>query len=382
MTIAVIDPFTGLSGDMLLGALLDAGAPLDTVRDAIQSIGLPDASLAASQDVDHGLAGTRARVTVADGSGERRAGELIEIAGRCGQPVVAALAVEALTLLAEVEGALHGVPAENVHLHELGGHDTIVDIVGVCAAVVALEVDEVYCGRLPLGRGSVHTAHGVLPLPAPATARLLAGASVEICDLTTETVTPTAAVLLRVLRARYDRPPAFELATTGYGLGTRSLADRPNVAAVHLGQALGRADLLYVLQTNLDDVTGELLGHAIQRVLDEAALDVWVTPATMKKGRPGHVLHVLADQANLPRLTEVVLRETGTLGVRWHPVERTALARDVVTVTVGGQRIRVKRGPFGEKPEFEDVVTAAAQLDRPWRDVAEDARRLVARGVQ
>ncbi|HET6707048.1 nickel pincer cofactor biosynthesis protein LarC [Amycolatopsis sp.] len=371
MTICVISPFTGLAGDMLLAALVDASAPLERIRSAVAASGLADWDLRVESLLTHGLMAARARVAVTDEATSRSAAELIAMAGRVEPAPVAEWAVTALRAIAEVEGRLHGEAPERVHLHELGGHDTLVDVIGVCAALDALEVSTVYCGALPLGTGTVRTAHGLLPCPAPATAALLRGVRTVGSDLVGETVTPTAAALLKAVEARFEPPPEFSLRATGYGAGTRTLPDRPNITVVHLGEtaAAGHRTLV-VLETNLDDVTGEVLGHVVGELLAAGALDAWISPVTMKKGRPAHVLHVLAAPEHAARLGDLVLAETGSLGLREYPVRRTALARETETVDVLGVPVRRKRGPHGAKPEHDDVVAAARELGLPARVVA------------
>jgi hypothetical protein len=380
-----INPFTGLAGDMLLAALLDAGAPLDDVRAAVAATGLDGWELSAERVTTHGLSALRARTRVLDQASERQAAELIAMASAATPPPVAELATRALAAIAAAEGLLHDADPGSVHLHELGGHDTLVEIVGVAAALHALGVEEVYCAPLPLGTGHVRSAHGILPSPAPATLALLAGATVTGSALPGETVTPTAAALLGAAGARYDQPPAMTVTRTGYGAGTRELPDRPNIAVVTLGAPaapgpggpLPPAEALDQLDTNLDDVTGETLGYVIGRALAAGALDAWVSPATMKKGRPAHVLHVLCRPADTAALTGLVFAETGTLGVRRARIERTALPRDGAVVDVDGIAVRVKRGPHGAKPEHDDLAAVAAALGLPLREAAARAARAI-----
>ncbi|HEY8302606.1 MAG TPA: nickel pincer cofactor biosynthesis protein LarC [Jatrophihabitans sp.] len=387
--IAVLDPFTGLAGDMFLAALVDAGAPLEAVRASIRATGLTGWTLDVDTVVDHGLRAAHLQVAVTDTASERPAAELIELAGRASPAPVAEAAVGVLTTLAETEAALHGTDVATVHLHELGGHDTLIDIVGVCAALHHLDVSEIFVAApLPMGRGTVRTRHGMLPLPAPATAALLSGALTVGSELPGETVTPTAAALLAGLGARWDPAPAMRMLSTGYGAGTRRLADRPNVVAVRLGPPVGAdgvdadelvAESVVELATTVDDVSGEVLGHVLQRTLDAGALDAWIVPAAMKKSRPGHVLHVLARPADHARLRLLVLAETGSLGIRSYPVTRHAAKRDVITVDVAGHAVRVKIGPYGVKPEHDDVVRAADALGVPIRDVVHRAIKEVPR---
>lgn len=370
-----ITPFTGLAGDMLLGALLDAGAPLDSVRGAITATGLSGWDLTCERTTSHGLSATRVHVHVRDQVTERRAADLITLASRTRPGPVADLAVRALTAIAETEARLHAADPLTVHLHELGGHDTLIDIVGTAAALHALGVTAVYSSPLPLGTGQVRGGHGVLPCPAPATLGLLEGAAVTGTDLPGETVTPTAAALLRAAATRYDAPPAMTLGATGYGAGSRQLPDRPNVARVTLGlpesAVVTGTETVQVLETNLDDVTGETLGYVITRALAAGALDAWITPAVMKKGRPAHVLHVLARPADTRALQDLIATETGTLGIRLAAVTRTALPRHTTTLDLDGVPIRIKHGPHRAKPEHDDLAAAADRLGMPLRAVAE-----------
>jgi len=386
-----INPFTGLAGDMLLGALLDAGAPLDAVRAAVAATGLTGWELASERITTHGLSATRVRVDVHDTATERPAAELIALAAAAAPRPVADFAVRALTAIAAAEAALHNADPDTVHLHELGGHDALIDIVGTAAALHALGVTSVHSAPLPLGSGHVRSRHGLLPSPAPATLSLLQGAMITGTGLPGETVTPTAAALLRAAGTRYGPPPVMTLARTGYGAGTRQLPDRPNIAVVALGtpppataatatpapEADSRtgSETVDVLATNLDDVTGETLGYVIGRALAAGALDAWVTPAVMKKGRPGHVLHVLAYPRDTPALRELVFAETGTLGIRRSTVRRTALDRHSTTIDLDGVPVRVKHGPYGAKPEHDDLAVAADRAGLPLRAVAERAAR-------
>ena len=372
-----INPFTGLAGDMLLGGLLDAGASLEAVRQAITGTGLTGWELTCARISSHGLSATRVQVRVQDLATERRAAELITLASRTGPRPVADLAVRALTAIAETEAELHAASPLDVHLHELGGHDTLIDIVGTAAALHALGVTAVHSSPLPLGTAQVRTEHGILPCPAPATLRLLRGAAVTGTVLPGETVTPTAAALLTAAGTRYDPPPAMILASTGYGAGTRELPDRPNVASVTVGTAVSAAggEMVEMLETNLDDVTGETLGYVIARTLAEGALDAWVSPATMKKGRPAHVLHVLTRPEDTQALRQLIFAETGTLGIRQAALNRSPLPRHMTTIDLDGVPIRVKHGPHGAKPEHDDLAAAAARLGVPLRAVAERAAR-------
>lgn len=369
-----LNPAAGISGDMFLGALLDLGAPLDGVRAAVAATGLTEWSLHAEPVTRGSVSATRAVVTVLDAVTARRAGRLRELVAGAGP--AAPLAGRAVAAIAEVEAGLHGVAVDAVHLHEIGGHDTVVDTVGVAAALHLLGVDTVHCGPLAMGSGTVHTRHGELPLPAPATAALLARAAAPVVpvDIAGETVTPTGVALLLAAATRFGPLPVMDVVAVGYGAGGREVPGRPNVLQALLGRASGRVASMIMLETNVDDVTGEVLGHLVAQLLDAGAADAWITSIMMKKSRPGHTVHVLADLGNAPACERLLLAETGSLGLRRIPVDRLAVARHTTTVRVGGHEIRLKHGPWATKPEHDDVAAAAAALDLPLRDVAERAR--------
>ena len=361
-----LNPVGGISGDMLLGALLDLGAPLDDVRAAVAATGLPGWSLDAERVTRGALGATRAVVTVHDTATERRAGVLLE------RVAAWPMAERAVRAVAEVEARIHGVDPAQVHLHEIGGLDTVVDTVGVAAACDLLGVTALHCGPLPLGSGTVATRHGVLPLPAPATAALLAAAGAPVLGAGQgETVTPTGAALL--VGAVFGPVPPMRLRAVGYGAGARDDPGRPNVLQALLGEAQGEASTMVLLETNVDDVTGEVLGHLVARLLDAGAADAWLTPIVMKKGRPAHTVHVLAAPDRVAGCERIVLSETGSLGVRRSSVERVALPRRSSVVEVAGHPVRVKHGPWGSKPEHDDVVAAATALGLPLREVARRA---------
>lgn len=366
-----LDPFSGVSGDMLLGVLLDLGAPADGVRAAVADTGLRGWRLEQRTVRRGGLVATRAEVVVDDQVRARRAGELLELVGRARPASVAATAARAVGALAEVEAGLHGMPVADVHLHEIGGIDTVVDTVGVAAALELLGVTAVHCGPVALGSGTVPTAHGELPLPAPATAALLArmGAPVRPTGGPGETVTPTGAALLLATAARFGPVPAMTVQRAGRGAGGRDDPQRPNVLPALLGSASATVEELVELVTNLDDVTGELLGHLVALALAAGARDAWVVPIVMKKGRPAHSVHVLVEPARAAECERLLLRETGSLGVRRFRTERVALPRTELTVEVAGHAVRIKVGPWGSKPEHDDVAAAAAALGLPLREV-------------
>ncbi|GAA4883447.1 nickel pincer cofactor biosynthesis protein LarC [Saccharopolyspora cebuensis] len=370
-----LNPVTGASGDMLLGALLGLGAPLERVRDAVAGTGLTGWRLAAEPVQVAGVAATKAVVEVDDRAPERRAAELLERVGRAAPEPVAALASAAVRAIAEAEAALHDRHPDDVHLHEIGGLDTVVDTVGVAAALHALDITAVHSAPLALGSGTVRCAHGVLPAPAPATLALLRGAAVVGTDLDGETVTPTGAALLGAVGTSYTPPPAMTVRATAFGAGTKRFAQRPNVLSATLGEPRDAAatEPMVVLESNVDDVSAEVLGHVVDRALRAGAADAWTSPATMKKSRPGNTVHVLCAPDREAELTRLLLAETGSLGLRRHQVDRRAVPRSTTTVEVEGHPVRIKQGPWHAKPEHDDVAAAAEALDRPLRTVAAQA---------
>ncbi|BCI51036.1 UPF0272 protein [Mycolicibacterium litorale] len=368
-----LNPTTGISGDMLLGALLGLGAPVADVRSAIASSGLTGWELERESVSTHGIAATRAVVRTHDTATARPAAELLDLIGSVRPEPVAAMAAETVRLIAECEARLHGQDLAAVHLHEIGGIDTVVDTVGVAAALRLLDITDIYCAPIGMGAGVVDCAHGTLPAPAPATLSLLTGAQITGVDIAGETVTPTGAALLRVARARYGPPPPMTVTGVAFGAGTRRFAGRPNILTAVLGWAPAPIadEQMVVLETNVDDVTGEELAHVIASALDAGAADAWCTPAVMKKGRPAHVVHVLCHRARADHLGDLLAAETGSLGIRRADVDRRILPRIERTVEVHGHPIRVKCGPWRAKPERDDVVAVAEKLGVSARRVSD-----------
>ena len=372
-----LNPTAGLSGDMLLGALLDLGAPLDAVRAAIASTGVQGWSVEPIRVQRQGIRALHAQVAVTDSASERSAAELIELVSGAQPEPVGAVARAAVLSLAEVEADIHGMSIDEVHLHELGGIDTVVDTVGVAAAAHALGLSSVWSTPLRLGHGQTMSAHGMLPVPAPATLALLAGVPIVGVPGGSETVTPTGAALLAALGCRYGEIPAMTLARTGYGAGTRDTPERPNVLTALLGLptviSSGREPLT-VLETTVDDVTGEVLGQLIDRLFSAGAVDAWIASVTGKKNRPTQVIAALCQPSDDAAVTAVLMAETGTLGVRRIDAQRDVLPRSEGRVIVAGHEVRVKVGPHRAKPEYDDLVEIAPATGAPVRVIADQAQ--------
>mgnify|MGYP001813544953 CR=1 FL=1 len=385
----------GIAGDMTMAALVDAGADPDRIADAIAALGVDGYALMFERVQRCGVGATWANVVAHTDaethghSGHRPVGEIIDLVTGADLPHrVRDLAVDVFRRLAEAEGAVHGIDPLDVGLHEVGAVDSIVDVVGACAALVSLGVDEVVCSPVALGTGSIRSAHGVLPNPAPATMALLAdaGAPTVGLDTTLETTTPTGAALVTTWARQFGAMPALTVEAVGYGAGTADPAERANVVQVVIGRATvaDRDDSgtpVVLLEANVDDATGEVLAHAVARLLAAGAHDAWLVPIVMKKGRPAHTVSVLADPSRVTELRELLVRETGTLGVRARELRRWPQRRTMTTVDVDGHRIGVKIGADRVKVEFDDAAEAAAALGLPVRTVIERATGLARRDL-
>jgi uncharacterized protein (TIGR00299 family) protein len=374
-TIAWFHPFSGIAGDMALGALLDAGADVNEVTTLLRRLPIQGWRLEVEDTKRAGVGATRALVTAPDaGQPTRHLRDIADIVARATLPErLAARAMATFERLAEVEGRIHREPTDHVHFHEVGALDAIVDVVGTCAALEVLEVAAVHSGPVAVGTGTITAAHGVLPNPPPAVVALLTGAPTYGVDIPKELTTPTGAALLATLTDSWGPMPALTVRSVGYGAGARDLPDRPNVTQVVVGELASsrrsRGQPVVQLEANVDDVTGEVLAHAVARLLDSGAHDAWVTPIVMKKGRPAHTVHVLCDPARVDEVGRVLLAETGSLGLRAHHLDRWPQARAEEVVVVDGQPLRVKLGAGRVKVEHDDAVAAAAQLGLPLREV-------------
>ena len=377
-TVAWFHCFAGIAGDMALGSLLDAGADLDEVRGLLRRLELPDWELEVDEALRGGVACTRVQVRGDDRVARPHSAIVALIEDATLPARVTARALAAFRALAEVEAALHRRQVDQVHFHEVGGHDAIVDIVGTAAALEILGVDEAMASAVATGTGMVRSAHGLLPNPAPATVRLLAGIPTYGREVGLELTTPTGAALVSTLCRSFGPLPAMTITASGFGGGAGELDDLPNCTQVVIGRrtqsrASGPGQPALVLETNLDDVTGEQLGHALAAVLEAGALDAWVSGVTMKKGRPGQVLHVLADAGRAGALRAEIERLTGTMGVRATTVERWPVARVMGEVVVDGMTVRMKVTGGRAKPEFDDVAALAAKTGASVHDVSSRA---------
>ena len=377
--VAWVDCSSGVAGDMLLAALVDAGADREAVQAAIAALGVP-VGVTFAETLTGGMRALRAHVTrdPEDAAHRTWADVRALLDGAVLDDRVRRLAHEAFRRLADAEALVHGSAPDDVHFHEVGAHDAIADVVGCAAATVSLGVDALTASPVALGGGTTRSAHGVIPVPGPAVLEILraAAAPAHGGPVDVELCTPTGAAVLATLADAWGAMPAMTVAATGAGAGTRELPGRPNAVRVVVGESVtGEApptELL--LSTNVDDLDPRVWPGVLLNLLAAGAADAWLTPILMKKGRPAHTLHVLCTEAVADAVRRVVFTETTTIGLREQRVGKVALAREEHEVDVDGCRIRVKVARLdGEvvnaQPEYDDVAAAAARLGRPVKSV-------------
>ena len=384
MKIAYFDCIAGASGDMILGALLDAGLAQTALRERLAALRLDDFDLHCERVVKNGFSATKVDVLVASDVPERHLADIERIVvGSDLLPAIKERAMAIFRRLCGVEAGIHGTTLDKVHLHELGGVDTIVDVVGALVGLDEMGIERIYASPLPLGRGFTHCAHGRIPLPAPATVALLEGVPVVGSELEMELVTPTGAVLLSSLAEAFGPIPAMTLMAVGYGAGGRDLPI-PNVLRLFVGECASPGDAvtetLVVLETNVDDLNPEIYDYAMDRLFEAGALDVFLSPIQMKKNRPATLLRVLCRQGDAGALKDILFSETSTLGIRQQMVTRHALRRSVHTVETPYGAVRVKVAHWAEgktkaSPEYKDCRRLAELHGVPLREVYRAAER-------
>lgn len=388
--------FAGTAGDMTLAALVDAGADPMMIADLVARLDLDGFALTFEDVMRCGIAATQAHVVVHDHHhdhdhphrGYRAIRELIDTADLPER--VRERAQRTFAMLADVEGSMHRMPADDVEFHEVGSVDAIVDIVGTCAALESLGVERIVCSSITLGEGTVLAAHGQLPNPAPAVTELLArrNAPSHGIDDRKELATPTGVALMCALADEFGPMPAINVTSVGYGAGSADTPGRPNVVQVVIGDAAAASPVpepgqpVQLLETNVDDATGEVIAHTIAALIAAGAHDAWATPIVMKKGRPAHTVHALCDPSATALIGALLLRETGSLGLRRTDLRRWPQQRTEREVIVDGHIIRAKVALGRVKVEYDDAAAAAAALGRPLRDVLAQAAALAERDVQ
>lgn len=382
MRLLYLDAFAGISGDMTLGALVDLGLPLQELQEAADLLGMEKVEVAARTVERQGIRAVQVEVRGGERGVVRTYGNIrATIEGSGLEDEVKRLSLEILRVLAEAEGRVHSRPADQVHFHELGAVDSIVDVVGCALGLHRLKVERVRCSALPTGRGWVRTGHGVYPVPPPAVAEILTGVPCYSGDAPTETVTPTGAAIVKACASEFGDMPEMTVEKVGYGAGTREL-ELPNLLRMFLGEAAEDADsrgrTAWLVETNIDDMNPEFYDHVMDLLFEAGASDAWLTPIQMKKTRPAVCLRALVSPEGLERVKETVLRETSALGLRVIRVAKEETQRDFITVETGWGEVRIKRGLLGGRvvnlaPEHDDCRRVARRAGVPIKQVYEAA---------
>jgi hypothetical protein len=384
MRYVYFDASSGLSGDMILGALLDLGVSPALFKERLAGLRLPVA-ISVRRVRRGGFAAAKVDVAVKAAEGVARTYADVERVVRRARfaPAVKDRALVVFRRLFEAEAKVHGRRFKEAHLHEAGADDALVDVVGAAFLLEELGVTDVFCSPLNVGSGWVRTSHGLLPVPPPAVAELLKGAPVYSAWVESELVTPTGAAIVSALARKFIRLPELVYDRIGRGAGSKEFPEIPNILRAYSGPAerFEAAREVFVVEAAVDDASPQLLAHFVDRAFEEGALDATLTPVVMKKGRLGTKISLLAPAERMDALVEAVLKETTSIGVRFHPVGRRVLDREVRTVRVGGQRIGLKVAtlagrPVNVQPEYDDLVRAARKTKRPLKEIA----RLAAAG--
>jgi len=386
MRLAYFDCFSGISGDMTLGALVDAGCNLELLRSGLQGLQVPGWTISSEKVWKNGMSATFVRVLTEDQSKHRSLSAILEIFDTSQlSEQVKKNAAAIFRKLGEAEASVHDVPLEKINFHEVGAVDAIVDIVGACIGFESLGIQKFACSALNVGGGTAKMAHGILPVPAPATAKLLQGKPTYSNGVQRELVTPTGAAIVSTLCDTFGPQPAMSVTSIGYGAGSADLEGQPNVVRIMIGEAAeknvpGFDEEIYVIEANLDDMNPQIYGYLQEKALAAGALDIYTTPVQMKKNRPGTLLTILCKPAETNALMELVFAETTTFGARTYRARRRTLPRESVNVHTQYGDVRVKLSRVNGHiqhvaPEFEDCRKLALENNVPLQRVISDALR-------
>ena len=384
MKVAYFDCFSGASGDMILGALIDAGLSPRLLREELKKLRLPSVHLKATRVLKGGLSATQ---VVVEGKGEKKSHrtlkEMLRIIDRSAlEPGIKEKSKEIFQRIASVEGEMHRRPMEDIHFHEIGGLDSVVDIVGAVWGVRQLGIERIYVSRVNVGTGFVKCEHGTLPVPAPAALSLMKGKPIYSSGVEKELLTPTGAVLLSTLGSEFGILPPMKVDRIGYGAG-RSDLPHPNLLRVMIGtfDTAAGMERVMVVETNIDDMNPQFYDYVMERLLALDVMDVFLTPILMKKNRPATLLTVVCSVERLPSVTRFLLKETTTLGMRWRQEERARADREIVTLQTKHGTIRFKLARWEGKrvnlsPEYEDCKKLATRTGIPLKDIFEEAKKV------
>ena len=376
MKICYLDAFSGISGDMTVGALIDAGADSGAVVLALEGLGT-GAQFSIEKTKRCGITASKFRVTGGRATGHRHLKNILELIDASALPgAVKQTASAVFQRLGEAEAKVHDISIEKVHFHEVGAVDSICDIVGACAAFDLLDVDEIHSSPVNVGSGTVKTEHGILPVPAPATAELLTGKPVYARGPSVELTTPTGAALAATLASEFGPLPPMQITSTGYGAGDKDFQEHANVLRVLIGETsgAGEATTIAVLEANIDDSSPQVLGYAMERLLEAGALDVTLESVLMKKNRQGTLVRVIAKPEDREALAQLMFAETSTLGLRIYSAERRVKARHTLEVETAHGKVRIKIADNGSfAPEYDDCRKLARETGVPLKQILADA---------
>lgn len=376
MRTCYLDPFSGISGDMTVGALIDAGADPHALIEALETLGT-GAQFEVEKTKRRGIAASKFHVRAVETKSHRHLPHIVKMIEASAMPEPAKQkAVAVFRRLGEAEAQVHGVPIEKVHFHEVGAVDSICDIAGACTALYLLQIDEILCAPVNVGSGTVNTEHGVLPVPAPATALLLRDRPVYSRGPAVELTTPTGAAVVTALASQFGPMPPMRIFSIGYGAGDRDFSEHANVLRAIVGERTRAVEStsVAVIEANIDDSTAEVLGYAMERLFEAGALDVTMSPLLMKKNRAGTLLTVIGRPEDQETLAGIVFQETSTLGLRVHTAERRVQDRRFEQVDLGYGKVRMKIAGSGAfSPEYEDCRGVALSSGKPLKQVIADA---------
>jgi uncharacterized protein (TIGR00299 family) protein len=386
MKLAYFDCFSGISGDMTLGALVDAGCGLELLRSVLQGIQVPGWTISSERVWKNGMSATFVRVTTEDQTKHRSLSAILEILDKSTlSETVRNNAAAIFRKLGEAEASVHDVPLDKIHFHEVGAVDAIVDIVGACIGFESLGIQKFACSPLNVGGGTAKMAHGILPVPAPATAKLLQGKPTYSNGVQKELVTPTGAAIVATLCDHFGPQPPMSVSAIGYGAGSAELEGQPNVVRIMIGEAAekivpGFDEEISVIEANLDDMNPQIYGYFSEKAFTAGALDVYTAPVQMKKNRPGTLLTVLCKPTDTNTLMSLIFAETTTFGARTYTAQRRTLPRESVNVHTQFGDVRIKLSRLNGRilhvaPEFEDCRKLAVEKNVPLQRVISDALR-------
>ncbi len=385
MPTAYFDCFSGISGDMTLGALVDAGADINSLRAELQKLSVPGYEITSEKVTRSGIAATKVRVNIHHITHEHR--HLSDILGIISSSSLSAPVKQKseliFTRLAEAEAKVHGTAVADIHFHEVGAVDSIVDIVGSVIGLELLGISQIIISAVNVGSGTVKTAHGILPIPAPATAEMLRGIPFYESSTKFELATPTGTAIISTLGTPFGRMPAMNIERIAYGAGDQDFPGTPNVLRLMIGEpaASWEEDLSVVIETNIDDMNPQIYDYVAEKLMRQGAQDVYFTPIIMKKGRPAVLLSVLTDKEKVDGMLNILFRETTSIGVRLQDVHRKKLLREITEVDTRYGRIRLKVSKWGNEifsvtPEYEDCKKIAESRQLPLKQIMEEAKKV------